>query len=74
MFDIPTALSFLCLGVIVQLLIGESLLGWDPVRHIQDAGPSFIGVIALVVLYLLFLIRNNQLHAFQKGPFPQAHY
>jgi len=52
---ISVALSFLCLGIIVQLLIGESLLGWDPVGNIQDAGPSFIGVIALVVLYLLFL-------------------
>ena len=52
---ISITLSFLCLGVIVQLLIGESLLGWDPVGNIQDAGPSFIGVIALVVLYLLFL-------------------
>ena len=44
----------LCLGIIVQLLIGENLLGWDPVGNIQAAGPSFIGVIALVVLYLLF--------------------
>ena len=52
---ISITLSFLCLGVIVQLLIGESLLGWNPVGNIQDAGPSFIGVIALVVLYLLFL-------------------
>ena len=52
---ISVTLSFLCLGVIVQLLIGENLLGWDPVGNIQDAGPSFIGVIALVVLYLLFL-------------------
>jgi len=51
---ISLGLTFLCLGVIVQLLIGESLLGWDPVRNIQDAGPSFIGVIAFVVLYLLF--------------------
>ena len=47
-------LTFLCLGVIVQLLIGESLLGWDPVGNIQDAGSSFIGIIAFVVLYLLF--------------------
>ena len=52
---ISVTLSFLCLGVIVQLLIGENLLGWDPVGNIQKAGPSFIGVIALVVLYLLFL-------------------
>lgn len=47
-------LQFLCLGVIVQLLIGEKILGWDPVGNIQDAGSSFIGVILLVVLYLLF--------------------
>ena len=56
---ISITLSFLCLGVIVQLLIGESLLGWDPVGNIQDAGPSFIGVIALVVLYLLFLKKTK---------------
>jgi hypothetical protein len=30
------------------------LLNWDPVGNIQDAGPSFIGVIALIVLFLLF--------------------
>ena len=52
---ISLALSFLCIGVIVQLILGEKLLGWDPVGNIQNAGPSFIGVIALVVLYLLFI-------------------
>ena len=51
---ISLSLYFLCFGVIVQLLIDEKLLGWDPVGNIQDAGPSFIGVFALVVLYLLF--------------------
>ena len=51
---IRLSLTFLCLGVIVQLLIDDNLLNWDPVGNIQDAGPSFIGVIALVVLYLLF--------------------
>tara|TARA_B110000196_G_C20625947_1_gene421711 strand:+ start:310 stop:525 length:216 start_codon:yes stop_codon:yes gene_type:complete len=51
---ISLGLTFLCLGVIVQLLIGESLLGWDPVGNIQGAGSSFIGIIAFVVLYLLF--------------------
>jgi hypothetical protein len=40
--------------VIIQLLINDELLNWDPVGNIQDAGASFIGVIALVVLYLLF--------------------
>ena len=51
---ISLGLTFLCLGVIVQLLINENIIGWDPVGNIQNAGPSFIGVIALVVLYLLF--------------------
>lgn len=51
---ISLGLSFLCIGVIVQLLLGESLLGWDPVGNIQEAGSSFIGVIAIVALYLLF--------------------
>jgi hypothetical protein len=55
---ISFGLTFLCLGVIIQLLINNKLLGWDPVGNIQDAGPSFIGVIALVVLYLLFLGRK----------------
>ena len=51
---IKLLLTFLCLGVIIQLLINDELLNWDPVGNIQDAGASFIGVIALVVLYLLF--------------------
>ena len=51
---IRLSLTFLCLGVIVQLLIDDDLLNWDPVGNIQDAGSSFIGVISLVVLYLLF--------------------
>ena len=40
-------------------LIDEKILGWDPVGNIQDAGPAFIGVIAFVVLYLLFIRRQN---------------
>ena len=51
---IAFALKLLSLGVIVQLLLGDKLLSWDPVGNIQDAGPSFIGVIAMVALYLLF--------------------
>ena len=51
---IKLSLTFLCLGVIIQLLIDDDLLNWDPVGNIQDAGPSFIGVIALIVLFLLF--------------------
>ena len=55
-----TALAFLCLGVIVQLLINDNILGWDPVGNIQNAGSSFIGVIALVVLYLLFIDKKTK--------------
>ena len=51
---ISTALTFLCLGVIVQLLIGDDILGWDPVGNIQKAGSAFIGIIAFVLLYLLY--------------------
>ena len=51
---IKLLLTFLCLGVIIQLLIDDNLFGWNPIGNIQNAGPSFIGVIALVVLYLLF--------------------
>ena len=51
---ISIGLQFLCLGVIVQLLIDEKILGWDPIGNVQDAGPAFIGVIAFIVLYLLF--------------------
>jgi len=54
---ISTAITFLCLGVIVQLLIGDDILGWDPVGNIQKAGSAFIGVIAFVLLYLLY---NNK--------------
>ncbi len=56
---ISIGIQFLCLGVIVQLLIDEKILGWDPVGNIQDAGPAFIGVIAFVVLYLLFINNDN---------------
>ena len=56
---IKIGLQFLCLGVIVQLLINEKILGWDPIGNIQDAGPAFIGVIAFVVLYLLFVRKQD---------------
>ena len=56
---IATALSFLCLGVIVQLLIDDTLLGWDPVGNINDAGSAFIGVVAFVLLYILFIRKQD---------------
>tara|TARA_B100001250_G_scaffold346490_1_gene316354 strand:- start:261 stop:470 length:210 start_codon:yes stop_codon:yes gene_type:complete len=52
---ISIGIQFLCLGVIIQLLINDKIMGWDPVGNIQDAGSSFIGVIAFVLLYLLFI-------------------
>ena len=52
---ISIGVQFLCLGVIIQLLINDKIMGWDPVGNIQDAGSSFIGVIAFVLLYLLFI-------------------
>ncbi len=52
---ITISLQFLCLGVIIQLLIDDKILGWDPVKNIQNAGSSFIGVIAVILLYILFI-------------------
>ncbi|MBT3611534.1 MAG: hypothetical protein HN522_01145 [Flavobacteriales bacterium] len=57
---ISIGIQFLCLGVIVQLLIDEKIMGWDPVGNIQAAGPSFIGVIAFIVLYLLFIRKKAE--------------
>ena len=54
-----TAFVFLCLGVVVQLLIDDKLLGWDPVGNIKDAGGSFIGVLVLVILYLLYYQKSK---------------
>ena len=53
---IEIAVPILCLGVIVQLIIGEPLLGWNVVGNISKAigqfgQTNFIGVAALLVLY-----------------------
>jgi|TARA_Y100001954_G_scaffold188604_1_gene202058 hypothetical protein len=56
---IELSLYFLCFGVIVQLLIDDTILGWNPVGNIQDAGSSFIGVIAIILLYLLFVKKRS---------------
>tara|TARA_B100000614_G_C14520913_1_gene482551 strand:+ start:1314 stop:1526 length:213 start_codon:yes stop_codon:yes gene_type:complete len=52
---IASALSFLCLGIIVQLLINDTILGWDPVGNVKNAGNAFIGIISIVLLYILFM-------------------
>ena len=56
---ISIGVQFLCLGVIIQLLIDEKIMGWDPIGNIQDAGSSFIGVIAFILLYILFIRKGK---------------
>lgn len=56
---VDITVPILCLGVVVQLIVGESLLGWSPIQNIQSAinslGQSnFVGVAALLVLYSVF--------------------
>ena len=53
------AVVILCLGVTVQLIIGEPLFGWNVVGNISKAigsmgQSSFIGVAALLVLYSIY--------------------
>ena len=53
---IELAVPFLCLGVVIQLIIGAPLLGWNVVGNISNAigqfgQANFIGVAALLVLY-----------------------
>ena len=53
------AIVILCLGITVQLIIGEPLFGWNVVGNISKAissmgQSSFIGVAALLVLYSIF--------------------
>ena len=56
---ISIGVQFLCLGVIIQLLIDEKIMGWDPIGNIQDAGSSFIGIIAFILLYILFIKKGE---------------
>ena len=53
---IQIAVPFLCLGVVIQLIIGSPLLGWNAVGNISKAigqfgQANFIGVAALLILY-----------------------
>ena len=55
-YFVEIAVPILCLGVVVQLIIGEPLLGWNVVGNISNSigelGQSnFIGVAALLILY-----------------------
>lgn len=56
---VDIAVPVLCLGIVVQLIVGDAILGWDPIQNIQKSinslGQSnFIGVAALLVLYSVF--------------------
>ena len=56
---LEVVVPLLCLGVVVQLIVGESLFGWDPIKNIQSAISSmgqsnFIGIATLLVLYSVF--------------------
>ena len=60
---IEVAVPFLCLGVVVQLIVGSPLLGWNVVGNISSAigqfgQTNFIGVAALLILYS-YINRNN---------------
>ncbi len=55
----PLTFSFLCLGITVQLIIGEPILGWDVVGNISKAigklgQNTFVGIAALLFLYTIF--------------------
>ena len=56
---VATSLTFLCLGIIVQLLINDTILGWDPVENVKAGGNAFIGIIAIVLLYILFIRKQD---------------
>ena len=54
--SIELAVPFLCLGVVIQLITGSPLLGWNVVGNISNAigqfgQANFIGVAALLILY-----------------------
>ena len=56
---LEVAVPLLCLGVVVQLIVGDSLFGWDPIKNIQNSinslGQSnFIGIATLLILYSVF--------------------
>ena len=54
------AITFLCFGLVIQLIVGEPVLGWDVVGNISKSigrvgQSSVIGIVALLVLYSLFV-------------------
>ena len=54
----PLAFTMLCLGIVIQLILGEPILGWDVVGNISKAigrlgQNSFVGLAALLFLYTI---------------------
>jgi len=46
------SVPFLCLGIVLSLIVGDNLFGWDPVGIITKIGTeNLIGLAALLVLY-----------------------
>ena len=52
--EIIAALSFLCLGIIVQLLINDTILGWDPVGNVKNAGSVYWYYINCIIVYIVY--------------------
>ena len=53
----------LCLGITVQLIIGEPILGWDVVGNISKVigrlgQNTFVGIAALLLLYTIYNKKN----------------
>ena len=46
------AVPFLCLGIITQIIVGDSLGGWDPVGNLKALGvETIVGLGAILILY-----------------------
>ena len=63
---IEVSVPILCLGVVIQLIVGEPLFGWNIVGNISNSigemGQSnFIGVASLLVLYS-YIKKTNKLN------------
>tara|TARA_B100001250_G_C19343783_1_gene590223 strand:+ start:34 stop:267 length:234 start_codon:yes stop_codon:yes gene_type:complete len=61
----PVAFTFLCLGIVIQLIIGEPILGWDVVGNISKAigklgQNTFVGIAALLFLYTIINNRKEK--------------
>lgn len=62
---LPLAFSLLCFGIVLQLILGEPILGWDVVGNISQAigklgQNTFIGVAALLFFYTM-VVKNKKL-------------